>query len=40
VAADAAADIGQGIQVAADAIDSGRALKKLNDLIQFTQENG
>lgn len=40
VAADATADIGQGIQAAADAIDSGRALLKLNDLIQFTQENG
>jgi anthranilate phosphoribosyltransferase len=40
VAADAAADIGEGIQMAADAIDSGRALKKLESLIQFTQENG
>jgi len=40
VAADAAADIGQGIQMAADAIDSGRALQKLNDLVRFTQENG
>ena len=40
VAADAAADIGQGIQMAADAIDSGRALQKLDDLVRFTQENG
>jgi anthranilate phosphoribosyltransferase len=40
VAADAAADIGEGIPMAADAIDSGRAMKKLEDLIQFTQENG
>jgi anthranilate phosphoribosyltransferase len=40
VAADAAADIGQGIQMAADAIDSGRAMQKLNDLVRFTQENG
>lgn len=40
VAADAAADIGQGIQAAADAIDSGRALKKLEALVQYTRENG
>ena len=40
VAADAAADIEQGIQMAADAIDSGRALQKLDDLVRFTQENG
>ncbi len=40
VAADAAADIGQGIQMAADAIDSGRAMQKLDDLVRFTQENG
>ncbi len=40
VAADAATDIEQGIQMAADAIDSGRAMKKLEDLIQFTRENG
>lgn len=39
VAADAAADIGQGIQMAADAIDSGRAMQTLNDLVRFTQEN-
>lgn len=39
VAAEAAADIGEGIQMAAAAIDSGRAMKKLKDLIQFTQEN-
>lgn len=40
VAADAATDIRQGIQMAADAIDSGRAMKKLESLIQFTRENG
>jgi anthranilate phosphoribosyltransferase len=40
VAANAAADIGQGIQMAADAIESGRAMKKLEALVQYTQENG
>jgi anthranilate phosphoribosyltransferase len=40
VAADAATDIRQGIQMAADAIDSGRAMKKLEALIQYTRENG
>lgn len=40
VAANAAADIGQGLQMAADAIDSGRAMKKLEALVQYTQENG
>lgn len=40
VAANAAADIGQGIQMASDAIDSGRAMKKLEALVQYTRENG
>jgi anthranilate phosphoribosyltransferase len=40
VAANAAADIGQGIQMAADAIDSGRAMKKLEALVRYTRENG
>ena len=40
VAADAATDIRQGIQMAAEAIDSGRAMKKLEALIQYTRENG
>jgi anthranilate phosphoribosyltransferase len=40
VAANAAADIRQGIQMAADSIDSGRAMKKLEALVQYTRENG
>ncbi|MBG0778570.1 MAG: anthranilate phosphoribosyltransferase [Desulfotignum balticum] len=39
VAANAAADIRQGIQMAADSIDSGRAMKKLEALVQYTREN-
>jgi anthranilate phosphoribosyltransferase len=39
VAADAATDIRQGMQKAADAIDSGRAMAKLTALIDFTREN-
>lgn len=39
VAADAAMDIHQGIQAAAVAIDSGRAMEKLDTLIRFTREN-
>jgi anthranilate phosphoribosyltransferase len=39
VAADAANDIRQGIQKAADAIDSGRSMAKLTALIRFTREN-
>jgi anthranilate phosphoribosyltransferase len=39
VAADAAKDIAHGIQMAADAIDSGRAMEKLEDLVRYTQEN-
>ncbi|MFU8768309.1 MAG: anthranilate phosphoribosyltransferase [Desulfotignum sp.] len=39
VAADVADDIHQGIQAAAEAIDSGRAMEKLTALIQFTREN-
>jgi anthranilate phosphoribosyltransferase len=39
VAAGKADDIRQGIQLAADSIDNGNALKKLNALIQFTREN-
>ncbi len=36
VAADAAKDIHQGIEMAADAIDSGRAMKKCRALVRFT----
>ena len=39
VAADKASDLHQGIQAAADAIDSGRAMEKLTALVQFTREN-
>ncbi len=40
VAAECAKDFKDGIQLAANAIDSGEALSKLNALITFTQENG
>jgi anthranilate phosphoribosyltransferase len=38
VATDKAADVRAGIELAADAIDSGRALQKLNDLIRMTNQ--
>ncbi|MCK4618210.1 anthranilate phosphoribosyltransferase, partial [Candidatus Aerophobetes bacterium] len=37
VAADLAKDLEQGIQIAANSIDSGRAKKKLEALIDFTR---
>ena len=40
VAADQAADIKTGIQQAADAIDSGAAAGKLEQLIEYTRNNG
>jgi anthranilate phosphoribosyltransferase len=40
VAADKAADLSAGIRMAEEAIDSGAALGKLEDLAAFTQENG
>ncbi|MCP4119288.1 MAG: anthranilate phosphoribosyltransferase [Desulfobacteraceae bacterium] len=40
VAADAAADLPLGIAMAEKAIDSGNAMEKLEQLINFTQENG
>ncbi len=40
VAAGKAGDLKEGIVLAAEAIDSGAALAKLNALIAFTQENG
>ena len=39
VAADAAEDLSRGITMAESAIDSGRAMEKLEQLINFTQEN-
>jgi anthranilate phosphoribosyltransferase len=40
MAADRVADLKEGIARAADAIDSGSAVAKLDELITFTQENG
>lgn len=40
VAADAAGDLKEGIEKAKDAIDSGKAMEKLEALAQFTRENG
>ena len=40
VAADQAADIKTGIQRAEDAIDSGAAAGKLEQLVAYTQNNG
>jgi anthranilate phosphoribosyltransferase len=40
MAADRVADLKEGIALAADAIDSGSAVAKLDELITFTQENG
>ena len=40
VAAGKAKDFKEGIQMAAETIDSGQAAKKLDDLITYTQENG
>jgi anthranilate phosphoribosyltransferase len=40
MASDAAMDIAGGIKMAEEAIDSGRAMAKLDDLIRFTRENG
>ena len=40
VAAGKSKNFKTGIQVAANAIDNGKALSKLNELITFTQENG
>ena len=40
VAADAADNIASGLKTAQDAIDSGAAKKKLDQLVKFTQENG
>ncbi|MBF0468814.1 MAG: anthranilate phosphoribosyltransferase, partial [Desulfamplus sp.] len=40
VAADAADNLEDGIKKAEEAIDSGRAMEKLDQLARFTQENG
>lgn len=40
MASDAAPDIARGIKMAEEAIDSGRAMAKLDKLIRFTRENG
>jgi anthranilate phosphoribosyltransferase len=40
MAADRAADFKEGIGLAAEAIDSGAAAAKLDELITYTQENG
>ncbi len=40
VAAEKAVDISLGIKMAEESIDSGQALNKLNQLIEFTQDNG
>jgi len=40
IAADRATNLQQGIVIAAKAIDEGRAVEKLEALVQFTQENG
>jgi anthranilate phosphoribosyltransferase len=38
VAAGICADFGDGIKIAADAIDSGNARQKLDQLVDFTQQ--
>jgi anthranilate phosphoribosyltransferase len=40
VAAEKASDLAQGIVLAAEAIDQGRAMAKLDALISYTQQNG
>jgi anthranilate phosphoribosyltransferase len=40
VAAGAAADYRSGVRLAAEVIDSGRALAKLRQLVDFTQAAG
>ena len=40
VAADLASDLMEGLHLAADAIDSGRALGKLSDLVEYTRQAG
>jgi anthranilate phosphoribosyltransferase len=40
MAADRAADFKEGIGLAAEAIDTGAAAGKLDELVTYTQENG
>ena len=40
VAAEKAAEFQEGIRMAAESIDQGAALAKLEALVEFTQENG
>jgi len=40
VAADAADSLANGIEKAKESLDSGKAMKKLEELVEFTQENG
>jgi anthranilate phosphoribosyltransferase len=40
VAADMAKDFNEGLKVAEDSIDSGKAKLKLEELVNFTRENG
>jgi anthranilate phosphoribosyltransferase len=40
VAADMAKDFNEGIKIAEDSIDSGKAKLKLEELVNFTRENG
>ena len=38
VAGDAASDLGQGVALASQAIDSGRAMEKLRALVELSQK--
>ncbi len=40
MAAGKAADLKAGISMAEDAIDSGKAKQKLDELVKYTRENG
>ncbi len=40
VVSEIASDIGKGIKIAEEAIDTGAASKKLKELVRYTQENG
>lgn len=40
VAADVAKDLENGVEISKDAIDKGAALEKLNELINYTRDNG
>jgi anthranilate phosphoribosyltransferase len=40
MAAGVAGDLPEGIRLAGNAIDDGRAMGKLNELVRFTNDNG